>query len=199
MRKKIRFLILICIVCSLSVLAGIARSADDQESQASDAWQALKSGNAVVLMRHALAPGVGDPPEFDLERCSTQRNLSDAGRIQARAIGDVLRANGIAEATILSSQWCRCMETALLLNLGNPKPTAMLNSFFQNRQLERDQTRTLNESLDEWLPSKGEVRVLVTHQVNISSLTGQFASSGDMLIVDMDNGKPVVLAKIRTD
>ncbi len=199
MRKKIRFLILICFVCSSSILADIARSADDQETQTSNAWQPLKSGHAVVLMRHALAPGVGDPPEFDLDRCSTQRNLSDAGRVQARAIGDVLRANGIEEATILSSQWCRCMETALLLDLGSPKPASMLNSFFQSRQLEHEQTRTLNESLDEMLPSKGEVRVLVTHQVNISSLTGQFAGSGDMLIVTMDDGKPVVLAMISTD
>ncbi len=75
----------------------------------------------------------------------------------------------------------------------------MLNSFFQSRQLEHDQIRTLNESLDEWLPSKGEVSVLVTHQVNIHSLNGQFAGSGDMLLVTMDDGKPVVLAKISTD
>ena len=193
-----RYLLVIIFVCSVAILPGKARSADERDTQASIAWQALKSGHAVVLMRHAHAPGVGDPPEFDLNRCSTQRNLSDAGRVQARAIGDVLRANGIEEATILSSQWCRCMETAWLLDLGNPKPASMLNSFFQSRQLEHDQTRTLNESLDEWLPSKGEVRVLVTHQVNISSLTGQFAGSGDMLIVTMDDGKPVVLAKIST-
>ncbi len=199
MRHKIRHLLLIFILCSVAIVTGNAHSAQGQDMQASEAWQVLKAGNAVVLMRHALAPGMGDPPEFDLDRCSSQRNLSDAGRIQAKAIGDVLRANGIEDATILSSQWCRCMETALLLNLGKPQPTAMLNSFFKNRDSEHDQTRTLNESLDEWLSLKDDVRVLVTHQVNISSLTGHYAGSGDMLIVTMDNGEPVVLAKISTD
>lgn len=181
------------------MLAGKASSARGQEMQVSDAWQTLKSGNAVVLMRHALAPGMGDPPEFDLEDCSTQRNLSDAGRIQARAIGDVFRANGINEATILSSQWCRCMETARLLNLGIPEPTVMLNSFFEDRQYEKEQTDTLKTSLDEWRSQEGQVRVLVTHQVNINSLTGQFASSGEMLIVTMKNDEPVVLTRINTE
>ncbi len=181
------------------MLAGKASSARGQEVQVSDAWQTLKSGNAVVLMRHALAPGIGDPPEFDLEDCSTQRNLSDAGRIQARAIGDVFRANGIVEATILSSQWCRCMETARLLKLGNPEPAAMLNSFFEDRQYENERTDTLITSLDEWLSHEGQVRVLVTHQVNITALTGQFASSGEMLIVTMKNDEPVVLKRINTE
>ena len=199
MRHKIRHLLLIFILCSVAIVTGNAHSAQGQDMQASEAWQVVKSGNAVVLMRHALAPGMGDPPEFDLDRCLTQRNLSDAGRVQAKAIGDVLRANGIEDATILTSQWCRCSETALLLNLGKPKPTSMLNSFFQNRGSEHDQTRTLNESLDEWLSLKDDVRVLVTHQVNINSLTGHYAGSGDMLIVTMDDGNPVVLAKISTN
>lgn len=192
-------LLSIFMVCTIAVLAGKAWATDDQEAQATIAWQSLKAGNAVVLMRHALAPGVGDPPQFDLERCSTQRNLSDVGRMQARAIGDVLRANGIVEATILSSEWCRCMETAALLSLGDPRPAPMLNSFFEDRQTEHEQTQTLKDSLGEWLSPDGEVRILVTHQVNISSLTGQFASSGDMLIVTLKNNEPVVLARISTD
>lgn len=196
MLNRKRDLFSILIVCSVAILAGKAGSARGQEMQVSDAWQAMKSGDAVVLMRHALAPGMGDPPEFDLEHCSTQRNLSDAGRVQARAIGDMFRANGIAEAMILTSQWCRCMETARLLNLGNPEPAAMLNSFFQDRQKEHGQTLALSESLKTWLRSNEEVRVLVTHQVNISSLTGQFVSSGEMLIVTMENDELEVLAKV---
>lgn len=197
--KKSGYLISICVWCLFALSAGQTHSASDQKTQDDDAWRALKSGNAIILMRHAIAPGVGDPPEFDLASCSTQRNLSEAGQIQARAIGEVLRANGIAEADVLSSQWCRCMETASLLNLGEPVPTAMLNSFFQNRQTEQEQTRALKQALVEWLPYKGDVKVLVTHQVNISSLTGQFTSSGDMLIVTIENGVPMVLATISTD
>ncbi len=199
MRKRKRNLIAVLIVCSMAVLAGKARSATEQEMHVADAWLALKSGDAVVLMRHALAPGIGDPPDFNLEDCSTQRNLSEAGRMQAKAIGDVIRANGVIEAMILSSEWCRCMETARLLNLGTPEPAAMLNSFFQDRQSEQAQTMALSESLKKWLHSSGEVRVLVTHQVNISALTGQFASSGEMLIVTMENDGPVVLARVSTE
>ena len=199
MRKRKRNLIAVLIVCSMAVLAGKARSATEQEMHVADAWLALKSGDAVVLMRHALAPGIGDPPDFNLEDCSTQRNLSEAGRMQAKAIGDVIRANGVIEAMILSSEWCRCMETARLLNLGTPEPAAMLNSFFQDRQSEQAQTLALSESLKKWLHSSGEVRVLVTHQVNISALTGQFASSGEMLIVTMENDGPVVLARVSTE
>ena len=199
MRNRKRNLIAVLIVCSMAVLAGKARSATEQEMHVADAWLALKSGDAVVLMRHALAPGIGDPPDFNLEDCSTQRNLSEAGRMQAKAIGDVIRANGVIEAMILSSEWCRCMETARLLNLGTPEPAAMLNSFFQDRQSEQAQTLALSESLKKWLHSSGEVRVLVTHQVNISALTGQFASSGEMLIVTMENDGPVVLARVSTE
>lgn len=199
MRKRKRNLIAVLIVCSMAVLAGKARSATEQEMHVADAWLALKSGDAVVLMRHAIAPGIGDPPDFNLEDCSTQRNLSEAGRMQAKAIGDVIRANGVIEAMILSSEWCRCMETARLLNLGTPEPAAMLNSFFQDRQSEQAQTLALSESLKKWLHSSGEVRVLVTHQVNISALTGQFASSGEMLIVTMENDGPVVLARVSTE
>ena len=119
--------------------------------------------------------------------------------MQAKAIGDVIRANGIIEAVILSSEWCRCIETARLLNLGNPEPAAMLNSFFQDRQREQEQTLALRESLKEWLHSGVEVRILVTHQVNISSLTGQFASSGEMLIISLENDEPVVLARVSTE
>jgi 8-oxo-(d)GTP phosphatase len=87
----------------------------------------------VLLLRHALAPGTGDPSGFQLEDCATQRNLSDAGREQARALGDRLRAAGVAEARVYSSRWCRCLETARLLELGPVEPEPALDSFFQRR------------------------------------------------------------------
>ena len=94
----------------------------------------LQEPGAVLLIRHALAPGVGDPDGFRLDDCATQRNLSDEGRRQARAIGDWLRARGIGQAHVYSSQWCRCLETAALLDLGPVTELPALNSFFERRQ-----------------------------------------------------------------
>jgi len=199
MRKVVFKLFLILTSHLFLALSTTAQSADNNQRLNSDAWQALRSGDAIILMRHALAPGTGDPVEFVLDKCTTQRNLSDAGRDQAVAIGNVIRAHGISKATIMSSQWCRCLETAELLNLGEVEPTPMLNSFFQDWSTEQEQTHTLRNSLRVWLTKDSDVKVLVTHQVNISSLTDQFASSGDMLIVALENNEPVVLAKISTN
>ena len=91
----------------------------------------LRNGN-VLLLRHAIAPGFGDPAGFRIDDCSTQRNLSEAGRQQARAIGAWLRARGISRAKVYSSQWCRCLETARLLNLGPVTQLPALNSFFES-------------------------------------------------------------------
>ncbi len=187
------------LVCMVVVAAGIANVLAAGEASEAAAWQSVKSGEAVVIMRHAIAPGIGDPQEFDIEDCSTQRNLSEAGRQQAAAIGDVLRSNGIEEAQVLSSQWCRCLETARLLNLGDPQPTEMLNSFFEDRLAEPEQTRELKESLREWSNRRSGALVMVTHQVNITALTGQFVGSGDMLIITIMDDEPVVLARISTE
>ena len=78
----------------------------------------MQSGNAVLMIRHALAPGIGDPEEFDINDCSTQRNLDNAGREQAQAIGQWLRDHGIKNVKLFSSQWCRCMDTARLMGMG---------------------------------------------------------------------------------
>jgi len=88
----------------------------------------LHDGGTVLLIRHALAPGIGDPDGFRLDGCATQRSLSDEGRRQARAIGDWLQARGIGQARVYSSQWCRCLETAALLDLGPVTELPALNS-----------------------------------------------------------------------
>ena len=95
-------------------------SADD-----SAAWAALHSDGAVALVRHAEAPGVGDPPGWKLDDCATQRNLDDAGRAQARALGARLKAERIPVRRLLASPWCRTIETATLLGVGTvqPEPT----------------------------------------------------------------------------
>jgi phosphohistidine phosphatase SixA len=198
MQTRRIYLVLAFVLSQLTLMSSLAPAAQSDDGQLSSAWQALQTGHAVILMRHARAPGTGDPPEFEIGQCATQRNLSDDGRKQAVAIGDVLRANGITTATVLSSEWCRCQETAQLLNFGDPVPAPMINSFFQDRSTEPEQTRELKKSLDQWIAQPSEPRILVTHQVNISALTGQFAGSGDMLIVTVADGNPRVLATIST-
>jgi 8-oxo-(d)GTP phosphatase len=136
----------------------------------------LSEPGTLLLLRHALAPGTGDPPGFVLGDCSTQRNLSDAGREQARALGERLRQAGIVQARIYSSRWCRCMETAELLDLGPVQPLPALDSFFQDRSQGAARTQAARNFLDE-LPA-GPPVILVTHQVNITGLTGQFTASG---------------------
>jgi phosphohistidine phosphatase SixA len=137
-------------------------------------------------MRHALAPGTGDPASFTIGDCSTQRNLSDKGRTQSRAIGESFRKNGLHKAEVYSSQWCRCLETAELLALGPVQELKILNSFFARYERRDEQTAGLRN----WLGEK-EIRtplILVTHQVNITAFTDVFPSSGEMVVVRKDEG-----------
>ena len=130
-------IILSCILCFV-LPASI--SAQNQDI----AWAELLQGRAVALLRHATAPGTGDPSGFRLDDCSTQRNLSQEGHVQARRIGTFFREKGIKEAAVYSSQWCRCLETARLLDFGAVKELPALNSFFQDSSTEVKQT---NETL----------------------------------------------------
>ena len=146
-------------------------------------WEALRNGTAFVLMRHALAPGTGDPENFSIDDCSTQRNLSDVGRQQARETGEFFRTNGIDKAEIWSSAWCRCQETAELLSLGKVETLQPLNSFFRRQDRRQPQTRALRD----WLQARSMKTplVLVTHQVNISALTGVYPRSGELIFVEL--------------
>ncbi len=161
-------------------------------------WTALRSGGHAALLRHALAPGTGDPSDFTLSACETQRNLSDAGRRQAARIGARFRANGIPSAQVLSSQWCRCLETAQLLGLGPVAELLALNSFFRRPGRRDGQTRALQD----WLAAQSLDRpvVLVTHQVNITALTGVYPASGELVIVRLaDDGGISVVGTIETE
>jgi broad specificity phosphatase PhoE len=161
-------------------------------------WKALRSPGHAVLIRHALAPGTGDPAEFRLGDCATQRNLSEAGRQQALAIGERFRRNGIREARVYSSQWCRCLETARLLELGAVEELALLNSFFARAEAGERQTRALHE----WLAGyrdQGPL-ILVTHQVNITALTGVYPAPGEAVVLSRSSrGKVQVLGTLRAD
>lgn len=144
-------------------------------------WQALSRPGTAAIMRHAIAPGTGDPANFRLEDCSTQRNLDERGRDQARAIGAAIRAAGVQIDRVLTSQWCRCRETAELLGLGPVEEMPALNSFFADRSTREAQTRLLRDFLVT-LPDDQRV-VLVTHQVNITALTGRGVSSGEVFVL----------------
>ncbi len=147
-----------------------------------DAWSLLNTPGTVVLMRHALAPGTGDPPTFRLNDCATQRNLNAEGRDQARQLGAEFRRRRIVVRRVLSSQWCRCLETAKLLNLGTVEPVPALNSFFSDRSREPEQTAAVRRLIVEHRQHPGVV-VMVTHQVNITALTGIVPSSGASVVV----------------
>lgn len=158
-------------------------------------WEALRQPGAVAIMRHALAPGTGDPADFTLGDCSTQRNLDARGRAQAERLGEAFRARGLNFDAVLSSQWCRSMQTAHLLALGPVTQTPALNSFFENRGNRTAQTKDLRALLQE---TEGRL-MLVTHFVNISALTGQGAGSGEVLVIRATKDGTEVLGRILLD
>jgi broad specificity phosphatase PhoE len=145
----------------------------------------LAKPGRVLILRHALAPGVGDPANFRLGDCSTQRNLDATGRKQAVALGQRLAQAGIGSARVFSSQWCRTLETARLLALGPVTELPPLNSFFELAE-NRDSNITALRRFLAKLPADGPLVVLVTHQVTISAITGVYASSGGGVILQVD-------------
>ena len=145
----------------------------------------LKAGGHILMIRHALAPGNGDPPNFKIGDCSTQRNLNETGRTQARSIGDWLRANGVSSARVYSSQWCRCLETAKLMELGPVQELPALNSFYERIQDREPNLSALKDVISRQ-PADGELIVFVTHFVTISAVAGESVSSGEGVLVELD-------------
>lgn len=144
-----------------------------------DFWPLLRQGGNILLMRHAQTdPGTGDPPNFRIGDCSTQRNLSEAGREQAKRVGADFQREGIVVDEVRSSAWCRCVDTAELA-FGRHTVWAPINSFFQQSGSER-QTREAMQALQRHRAPRN--LVLVTHQVNISALTGEFTAMGEILL-----------------
>ena len=154
-----------------------------QSTPARADWNALQAPGAIAIMRHAIAPGFGDPDNFRLDDCGTQRNLDDEGRRQARMIGQAFRDNGVEVDRVLTSQWCRSRETAELLGLAPVEDLPSLNSFFGDRSTAGAQTAETLAFLGSLDPR--ERVVLVSHQVNISALTGQGTASGEILVIDV--------------
>lgn len=133
----------------------------------------------VIFMRHALAPGIGDPTNFKIGDCSTQRNLNQVGITQAVLIGKQLKENSIQFDKVYSSYWCRCYQTASLLDIGLVHKFSGLNSIFQNFVPRKETLKKLEQKLFE-LPSSSLV-IFVTHQVNIQAITKKNVISGGMV------------------
>ena len=140
----------------------------------------------VVFLRHALAPGYGDPSEFDVRFCKTQRNLNDVGQDQARSIGIKLKMIGVSFDAIYSSEWCRCIETANLLNLGKVRTFIGLNSFYEDHYDREEILRQLIHKLQGL--DKTDRVLMVTHQVVISAITGINVGSGVAVAYSSWNG-----------
>ena len=163
----------------------------------SDSWAVLRRPGSFALIRHALAPGTNDPPGLRLDDCATQRNLSAEGRAQSVRIGDLFRANGIAAAEVFSSQWCRCLDTASLMKLGDVRPQPLLNSFFQDRSRETAQI----EALRQWIGQLDLTKptVFVTHQVVVTALSQIFPGSGEIVVMQhMPDGRLSVQGRLPT-
>lgn len=179
------------------LLPCFAWAAEGQGLPEAELWARLAAGDHVAIMRHALAPGSGDPSNFKLDDCATQRNLSDRGRLEATHVGDNFRKHGINSAKVYSSQWCRCLETGKLLGLGPVEPLPLLNSFFATREQGDAQT----EALRRWILEQDLSRplVLITHQVNVYKLTDFYPGTGDIMVLHPEaNGTLSVLGRLRS-
>ncbi len=152
-----------------------------------DRLQGTTPKGYVLLIRHSLAPGVGHPENFKLNDCSTQRNLSDIGRQDARDLGEWLARRQIKIARIESSRWCRAKETATLLNLGKVRLNRNLDSLFQETDLaNHPQTLRVRKQIVDYRNKSG-LLIMVGHFVNIGALTNVGVASGEGVLVRADS------------
>jgi phosphohistidine phosphatase SixA len=183
---------LLCLLCALLVPLWV-RPALAQDT--ASAWSLLRQPGYVVFMRHSEAPGYADPPNYNLEDCSTQRNLVDSGRAHARRTGEAFRRNGITFQRVLTSPWCRCKETALLAMGREAEVFGPLSNLVGRSQHTADQVAALKAHL---AALDANTRVLfVTHGIVINALTGINPASGEMVIVRLDSsGNPTVAGRL---
>jgi phosphohistidine phosphatase SixA len=159
-------------------------------------WKPAQEGNKIIFIRHSLAPGGGDPAGFKINDCKTQRNLNRVGINQSKKIGKLFKKNKVFIDQVLSSQWCRCKDTAQYA-FGDYKEFTALNSTFQS-PYDKNETKQLKELysfVKKW-DGKGKNLVLVTHYSIITAVTNAVPSSGEIIIADK-NFK--VISTIATD
>ena len=147
-------------------------------------WKSAQEGNKIILIRHALAPGGGDPSGFKIDDCKTQRNLNQTGIEQSKKIGSLFKIKNIPIDQILSSQWCRCKDTAKSA-FSNYKEFPALNSTFRkpNDAKQKKQIKKIKNFVENW-DGKGGNLILVTHYVIITALTDAIPRSGEIVITD---------------
>ena len=173
--KFIKFLLIIFITISSPIKADSSQKLINE----------LKQGGKLIFIRHAYAPGGGDPNNFNIKDCNTQRNLNDSGREQAYKIGSFFKSNNILIDKIYSSEWCRCKETALIA-FNKFETKSFLNSFFSSKfsQNKAPQMKQLKKFIKNWDGKKN--LVFVTHYVVISESLNYASSSGEIVVSDKD-------------
>ena len=159
-------------------------------------WPLLKGGGQVILMRHSQTePGLGDPEGMLLEDCSTQRNLSKPGRVHAREVGRAFRQRGVEVEQVLSSPWCRCLDTARLAFDAEPQISPALGNLYGRSELQARQAPRWKPLLS-GKPRKGN-RVLVSHGSTIAAMTGTYLAPGEMLVVTpQGDGGHIVIGRL---
>ncbi|KYO50144.1 histidine phosphatase family protein [Tistrella mobilis] len=181
-------------ILALILVAAVLRPAQAEET--GRVVELLDLPRHAALMRHATAPGTGDPDHFRLDDCTTQRNLSEAGRAEARETGRLLRAAGLADALVLTSRWCRATDTARELGLGEVDPFPPLDSFFRDRSREDAARRDILARIAERKAGDPPL-IMVSHQVNITAVTGIFPASGEIVVVEvLPDGTAAVRARL---
>lgn len=180
-------------LAALAACAGPPLAAADDDAAL---WRRLGGGGHVLLIRHAAThPGIGDPPGFVLTECGTQRNLSDAGRQDARSIGAAFRSRDIPLGSILSSRWCRCLDTARLA-FGRVEPAPMLDSMFNDSQVQ-GQAKVRAVLARAGRHEGRQNLVLVTHDVNIRALVGEGVAQGEIVVARPGGGRLEKLGVLR--
>ena len=184
---------------SLAIITALLISLLGQSAMANEEaiWDKLQGTNPkgyVLLLRHTIAPGVGDPENFKLNDCSTQRNLSQVGRDDAKAVGDWLKRRDIKISRVESSRWCRAKQTAQLLGIGKVRLNSNLDSLFESKDPAKAiQTVRVKKQIVDWRNKSG-LLVLVGHFVNIGAVAGVGVGSGEGVLVKADSkGKITVV------
>lgn len=171
--KFIKFLLILFISINTSIKADSKKTIIDE----------LQQGGKLIFIRHAYAPGGGDPDNFNINDCSTQRNLNNKGKDQSKKIGNFFRENNILLENIYSSEWCRCKETALIA-FKNFEKKSFLNSFFSEKfaKNKNNQIKELKKFIKDWNGKQN--LVFVTHYVVISEILNYASSSGEIVIAN---------------
>jgi phosphohistidine phosphatase SixA len=189
MNIRIKLPIVLALLCCL-----LFQSAYANELAIWDKLQGTNPKGYVLLLRHTIAPGVGDPENFKLNDCSTQRNLSQVGRDDAKAVGDWLKRRDIKISRVESSRWCRAKQTAQLLGIGKVRLNSNLDSLFESADPAKAiQTVRVKKQIIDWRNKSG-LLVLVGHFVNIGAVAGVGVGSGEGVLVKADSkGKITVV------